>query len=68
MYIDNLEHGWIGSEDRKFIPPEPKKVGRCAWCREDIYEDEDLETYGYNEAGELLCLDCLEESEEQGLK
>lgn len=63
--IDNLEHGWIGSEDRgNYSSSAPKLVGTCAWCGEYIYEDEDMYTYGYNEAGELLCWDCYEESKE----
>lgn len=62
---DNLEHGWIGSEDRcGCSSSEKEKVGTCAWCGDTIYYDEDMYTYGYNEAGELLCWDCYEASKE----
>lgn len=65
---DNLEHGWlVGREQIEECRQEKQAVGVCAWCGEDIYEDEDFYTYGYNEAGELLCIDCLEESKERGV-
>lgn len=67
MDRDNLEHGWIGSEDRGMVDPGPEKVGVCAWCGDYIYEDEECETHGYNEAGELLCRNCLEESKDRAL-
>lgn len=63
MPRDDLEHGWlVCGVDRGSSDAQPKKVGKCAWCGQTLYEDEDFETYGYNEAGELLCLDCYEES------
>lgn len=60
---DNIEHGWLlEKEDFNEGTQEKERVGVCAWCGEEIYEDEDFYTYGYTEAGELLCIDCLEES------
>ena len=60
---DNLEHGWIGSEDRSgYCSSEKEKVGTCAWCGETIYYGED---YGYSESDERLCTDCYEKSKEQ---
>lgn len=59
---DNIENGWLlESEAFDAETQEKRKIGVCAWCGEDIYEDEDLYTYGHNEAGELLCIDCFEE-------
>lgn len=63
MPRDDLEHGWlVGRGELVGSDEQPKKVGKCAWCGETIYEDEELETYGYNETGELLCWNCYEES------
>lgn len=68
MPRDDIEHGWLVAKDsHEYIEPEPERVGRCAWCDEPIYEDEEYYTYGYNEAGELLCWKCLEESKNHGL-
>lgn len=61
--MDNLEHGWIGSEDRGWYGRTERPVGRCACCGEEIYEDEDYYTYVYTEDGELLCWDCHESGE-----
>lgn len=60
--IDNLEHGWIGSEDRGGCSSEREKFCECDWCGETIYCGDD---YGYSELDERLCLDCYEKSKEQ---
>ena len=61
MPKDDLEHGWlVGRGERGNSDAQRKKVGKCAWCGQTIYEDEEFETYGYNDAGELLCWDSYE--------
>ena len=60
---DNLEHGWLVGRrcDVEYDDERKVRVGRCACCDEEIYEDEELETYVITSAGELLCIDCNEE-------
>lgn len=57
----NLEHGWIGTEDRDCCCEREKRCD-CAWCGEPIYYDED---YGHSEMDERLCMDCYEQSKMQ---
>ena len=62
--MDNLEHGWVGSEPANWYgTAEKEAISRCACCGEEIYEDEDYYTYVYTEDGKLICWDCHESGE-----
>ena len=67
--MDNLENGWLCSEDKGKIEyiEDKKLIGTCEWCGKELYEDEEYYTYAHNESGELLCWDCYAESKEQGV-
>jgi hypothetical protein len=51
--IDNIEHGWIGSENQQCEGYEP--VFHCALCGADIYAGNDY----YEIFEERLCCECI---------
>lgn len=52
---DDLEHGWIGTEDRE--SDEEEAVYTCEWCSEPIYAGEEY----YNFNGERVCCECVKD-------
>ena len=51
MNRDNLEHGWIGTEDREGYC---EKKCTCDWCGEPIFEGEEGNTAYLNNAGRAM--------------
>lgn len=60
--MSGIEHGWVvsGREGHENYTPQTT-VGMCSCCHEPIYYDEELETYGRTDDGQLLCWVCFEE-------
>lgn len=54
MSIDNIDNGWLGSEDKEsgLI-----KYCDCEWCGEPIFYGDEY----YNIAGEKICCECIED-------
>ena len=52
MNRDNLEHGWVGTEDRE-SDCEERFV--CGWCGESIYYGDEY----YDFDGEKVCCECV---------
>jgi hypothetical protein len=52
MSRDNLEHGWIGTEDRESTA---ERIYVCDWCGEDICEGDEY----YDFDGTMICYECI---------
>lgn len=50
---DNLEHGWVGTEDKYYGDEEPSFT--CDWCGEDIYYGDEY----YDLGNERVCATCI---------
>lgn len=50
--IDNLENGWVGTEDRESYS-ETKYT--CEWCGENICDGDEY----YDLEGVKVCADCI---------
>lgn len=53
MSRDNIEHGWIGTEDRE---SDCEKRFVCGWCGEYICEGDEY----YDFYGEKVCQECVD--------
>ena len=62
--MSGIENGWVVSgRDSRYsgeCEPDEEIIGTCSCCGDDIYYDEELETSGSTDEGQLLCWDCFE--------
>ena len=52
--MNDIENGWLGSEDKGWDEPE-EATFVCAWCGEDIFEGDEY----YDFEGDSVCFECI---------